>query len=112
MSHMRDLIRTKKRLPLEFGTDGTVCRKAFTEDISPMGMFIKTANVSNPNTLIRIEILHRDQPISFDARVMWAKRVPQNLFHLVKKSGMGVRIVKFHSGREAYCDLCQSMYQN
>jgi hypothetical protein len=38
---------------------------------------------------------------------MWAKRVPQNLFHLVKKSGMGVRIIRFHSGRERYLQLCE-----
>lgn len=106
MADKRDRQRTRKRIALEFGVGETVSRKAFSEDISPFGMFIKTPNVSNPNTMIRIEIIHNNQLISLDARVMWAKRVPQNLFHLVKRCGMGVRIIRFHSGQELYYELC------
>lgn len=98
--------RKRKRIALCFGADESTSRRAFTEDLSPMGMFIKTANVCNPNTVLRIELLADDEPISCDARVMWAKRVPQNLFHLVKKSGMGVRIIRFHTGRDRYMGLC------
>ena len=100
MSNKRDRDRVRKRVALQFGAGETLNRKAFSEDLSPMGMFIRTANVSNPNTIIKVEILHDDVTICFDARVMWAKRVPQNLFHLVKKSGMGIRIIRFNSGRE------------
>ena len=106
MSDKRDKQRIRKRIALEFGPGGAVGRKAFSEDLSPLGMFIKTANVSNPNTLIRVELQHNEQLISLDARVMWARRVPQNLFHLAKKGGMGVRIIRFHSGQEQYLDLC------
>jgi len=106
MSDKRDKTRIRKRIALEFGPGGTAARKAFSEDLSPLGMFIKTANVSNPNTVLRIELQHNEQLISLDARVMWAKRVPQNLFHLAKKGGMGVRIIRFHSGHEQYLDLC------
>jgi len=100
--------RKRKRIAICFGTDAAGSRRAFTEDLSPMGMFIKTANVCNPNTVLRIELLVDDQPICLDARVMWAKRVPQNLFHLVKKSGMGVRIIRFHTGRDHYMGLCDN----
>ena len=106
MSEKRDDNRTKKRMAIAFCTGSDAQRKAFSEDLSPLGMFIKTANVCNPNTVVRIEIRHNEQVISLDARVMWAKRVPQNLFHLVKKSGMGVRIIRFHSGQELYQTLC------
>lgn len=99
--------RKRKRIAVCFGTDVAGSRRAFTEDLSPMGMFIKTANVCNPNTVLRIELLVDDEPICLDARVMWAKRVPQNLFHLVKKSGMGVRIIRFHTGRDRYMGLCE-----
>ncbi len=109
MADKRDKSRLRKRVALQFGTGETTDRKAFTEDLSPMGMFIKTANVSNPNTVIKVEIRHEDATISFDARVMWAKRVPQNLFHLVKKSGMGVRIIRFTNGKEHYISLCNSI---
>lgn len=106
MADKRDNRRTRKRIALEFGTGEAAVRKAFSEDLSPLGMFIKTANVSNPNTVLRVELQHNDQRISLDARVMWARRVPQNLFHLAKKGGMGVRILRFHSGQEQYLDLC------
>jgi len=107
MAGTRITARKRKRIALCFGTDAEGSRRAFTEDLSPMGMFIKTANVCNPNTVLRIELLVDEQPISFDARVMWAKRVPQNLFHLVKKSGMGIRIIRFHNGRDHYMSLCE-----
>lgn len=110
MSDKRDKLRTKKRVALQFGIGSDLQRRAFSEDLSPMGMFIKTANVSNPNTVLRIELLHDEQVISLDARVMWAKRVPQNLFHLVKKSGMGVRIIRFHSGQQLYLELCENPF--
>lgn len=109
MSDKRLIHRRRKRVALSFGTDGAMIRKAFTEDISPTGMFIKTANVCSPNTIITIELLLDQQPICFDARVMWARRVPQNLFHLAKKGGMGVRIIRFHNGRDHYEMLCSSL---
>ena len=109
MADKRNIFRKRKRIAVCFGPDQTPDRRAFTEDISPTGLFIKTANVCNPNTVIKIELLPLDlPPISFDARVMWAKRVPQNLFHLVKKSGMGVRIIRFHDGRDTYLELCEA----
>jgi len=109
VSDKRLIHRRRKRVALSFGTDGSLIRKAFTEDISPTGMFIKTANVCSPNTVVTVELLLDQQPICFDARVMWARRVPQNLFHLAKKGGMGVRIIRFHNGRDRYEELCTQM---
>jgi len=110
MADKRDILRKRKRISLCFGTEESASRRAFTEDISPTGLFIKSVNVCNPNTILRVELLIDDQPISFDARVMWAKRVPQNLFHLVKKSGMGVRIIRFHTGQDRYLGLCDDHF--
>jgi hypothetical protein len=110
MPDKRNILRKRKRIILSFGTDESISRRAFTEDISSTGLFIKTVNICNPNTILKVELLIDDQPISFDARVMWAKRVPQNLFHLVKKSGMGVRIIRFHTGQDRYMDLCEDRY--
>jgi len=107
MADKRSNDRRRRRFALCFGTDSAGSRRAFTEDLSPLGMFIKTANVCLPNTIVQIELLVDDQPIRFEARVMWAKRVPQNLFHLVKKGGMGVRIIRFHDGRDHYMGLCK-----
>jgi c-di-GMP-binding flagellar brake protein YcgR len=100
MADKRDIRRQKKRISIRFGIDEAI-RIAFTEDISATGMFIKCANVVAPNTKIRIEfVLADDCKVELEARVMWAKKVPQNLFHLVKKSGMGVHFLRFFSGKE------------
>ena len=101
MTEKRIIRRLKKRLTIRFGIDDAN-RVAFSEDISTTGMFIKTANVCPPNSRIRIEFSVDDNLIQVDARVMWAKKVPQNLFHLVRKSGMGVRFLRFRTGEEHF----------
>ena len=102
MADNRSIDRIKKRMSLHFGLDDAV-RVAFSEDISLTGMFIKTPNVVPPNSRIKIMfILHDGSRVEVEARVMWAKKVPANLFHLVKKSGMGVRFLHFQSGEESF----------
>jgi len=98
----RSIDRIKKRMSLHFGLDEAV-RVAFTEDISLTGMFIKTPNVVPPNSRIKIMFTLDDgSRVELEARVMWAKKVPANLFHLVKKSGMGVRFLRFQNGEDAF----------
>jgi len=102
MAEKRDLKRHRKRISIRFGIDEPN-RVAFTEDISSSGMFIKTPNIVPPNSKIRIMFeLTGDLKIEVEARVMWAKKVPQNMFHLVKKSGMGVRFLRFHAGEDFF----------
>ena len=109
MEDKRSPIRHKKRFSVRFGIE-SADRVAFTEDLSVAGMFIKSMNVCPPNTKIMIEFSPDDtNRVVLEARVMWAKKVPQNLFHLVKKSGMGVRILRFHSGEEHYRRFCDDM---
>ncbi|MBL0224438.1 MAG: PilZ domain-containing protein [Geobacteraceae bacterium] len=103
----RDIGRLKKRLTVRFGI-GETSRVAFTEDVSLTGMFIKTPNICPPNTKIEIEFEVAQNKVALEARVMWAKKVPQNLFHLVKKSGMGVRFLRFHSGEEDFNTYIES----
>ena len=97
----RDIVRLKKRLTIRFGI-GEAVRVAFTEDVSITGMFIKTPNICPPNTKIRIEFELGNNNIELEGRVMWAKKVPQNLFHLVKKSGMGIRFLRFYTGEDHF----------
>jgi len=99
MADKRDITRVKKRFTVRFGIE-EANRVAFTEDISITGMFIKTANICPPNTKIIIEFEVANNKVELVARVMWAKKVPQNLFHLVKKSGMGVRFLRFQAGED------------
>jgi c-di-GMP-binding flagellar brake protein YcgR len=98
MTDKRDIKRHKKRISIRFGIDATN-RIAFTEDISLTGMFIKTPNIVPPNSKIKISFeLPGGATVELEARVMWAKKVPQNMFHLVKKSGMGVRFLRYDAG--------------
>ena len=97
----RNLGRLKKRLTIRFGIEETN-KVAFTEDISLTGMFIKTPNIIPPNTKIRIEFELENNKVEIEARVMWAKKAPPNLFQLVKKSGMGVCFLRIHSGADHF----------
>lgn len=109
MADKRDIRRIKKRISVRFGIENAT-RVAFTEDVSMTGMFIKTPNVAPPNTKLRIEFEIPEGPrVEIEVRVMWAKKVPQNLFHLVKKSGMGVRFLRFHSGEDAFDDYFEKI---
>lgn len=109
MADKRDIRRIRKRISIRFGSE-EANRVAFTEDISMTGMFIRTPNIALPNSKIRILFILPDETeIEIEARVMWAKKVPQNLFHLVKKSGMGVRFLRFHSGEEAFDEFFENI---
>jgi hypothetical protein len=109
VSDNRSPVRHKKRFSVHFGVE-EANRVAFTEDISMTGIFIRSLNVCPPNTKIKLELLLEDKnKVVLEGRVMWAKKVPQNLFHLVKKSGMGVHILRFLSGEEHYRRFCNDM---
>lgn len=110
MADKRNIRRHRKRLTLKFGLQESD-RFAFTEDISPQGMFIKTANVAPPGSKIKIDLaLSEDNIVTLEARVMWAKKVPANMVRLVKKSGMGVRITRFVAGEDSYNMLCEELH--
>ena len=109
MAEKRNLGRHRKRYSLRFGAEEPIF-KAFTEDISITGLFIKTAKTSPPGGLVLIDLeLGDEKKVLLEARVMWAKKVPPQMIHLVKKSGMGVRITRFISGELLYSDLCEEL---
>ncbi len=109
MAEKRNLGRHRKRFSLRFG-DGEHSRKAFTEDISTTGIFIKTAYVCKVGSVIAVELeLDAVRTVEMEARVMWAKKVPPQMIHLVKKSGMGVRIIRFVRGESDYGLLCEEL---
>jgi hypothetical protein len=107
VANKRDIERQKRRLTVRFGIEDTN-RVAFTEDVSMTGMFIKTPNICPPNTKILVEFEIDKNKVELVARVMWAKKVPQNLFHLVKKSGMGIRFLRFTSGESIFVDYLEN----
>ena len=107
MEELRGMKRRRKRLSLKFGID-TPGRVALTEDISPQGMSIRTALVYPPGSRLKIELnLPDGTVVKIAAVVMWAKKAPPNMMHLVKKCGMGVKITGIVSGAEAYSRMCE-----
>jgi hypothetical protein len=67
-------------------------RTAFTMNLSLTGAFLKTNNVLRPGTLMQTEIEFPKERVALWAQVIWAKRVPTELAHILP-CGMGVRFV-------------------
>ncbi len=102
MAEKRLINRIRRRLSLRFGLDKPV-RMAFTEDVNDDGMFIKTTNLYRPGTQVTIELTLPDKTsVNLIGIVRWSKKVPPNMIHLVKKAGMGVKIVNFIVGEEDF----------
>ena len=110
MAEKRNLGRHRKRFSLRFGV-GEPVRLAFTEDISSSGLFIKTASTCNPGTTVTVELeLGGGITVRLEARVMWAKKVPPQMIHLVPRAGMGVKILRFISNEQIYLALCHELH--
>jgi len=102
MAEKRYTNRVRRRLALRFG-HGKPVRMAFTEDITEDGMFIKTTNLYRPGTEIEIELILPDEKkVLLSGFVRWSKKVPPNMIHLVKKAGMGIKILRFVNGEEEF----------
>jgi len=102
MAEKRNMIRLKKRITLKFGVNAAT-KVAFTEDISPNGLFVKTGNPLPPATRIKIELTMPDKnKVLLEGMVRWRKTGPVQAIHLNIKIGMGVKILKFIAGEEYY----------
>jgi Tfp pilus assembly protein PilZ len=102
MAEKRITKRVRRRLSLRFGHDKPV-RMAFTEDVTDDGMFIKTTNLYRPGTQITIELILPDETkATIIGMVKWSKKVPPNMIHLVKKAGLGVKILNFIAGEHDF----------
>jgi len=101
MSDKRLFKRIKKTLQISISSaSGT--QSALTEDVSAAGFFIKTQKVFPPGTILEISLKGTAEPVEMSCRVVWARKVPSNLFHLASKNGMGVLITEFRTGEDEY----------
>ncbi len=80
--------RTKRRLMVKYGTS-TADKMAFTRNVSETGLFVQTNAVFSPGTTIQVQIEFPSRQFSMWARVVWAKKVPPQLAHILE-CGMGV----------------------
>lgn len=87
----RIIVRTKRRLMVRYGANAPE-RSGFTKNLSATGLFVHTNQVFAPGTTIQVEINFPDRVVSHWARVVWAKKVPPQLAHLLE-CGMGLCFV-------------------
>ncbi len=83
--------RVRGRIRVRFG-EMHLERLAFTMNVSPTGAFIRTNNVYAPGKTIKVEFNFKHEATTLFARVVWAKKVPPQLAHLVQ-CGMGLRFI-------------------
>ena len=83
--------RTRGRIRVRYGVE-KLDRSGFTMNVSLTGAFIRTNNVYAPGSTIKTEFNFEDGPVTVHARVVWAKKVPLQMAHLLN-CGMGVRFV-------------------
>ncbi len=111
MAEKRDLTRKRKRVKVRFGLENPQ-KMAFTDDISLDGIFIKTAAPEKPGLLLKLEITLPDETrVVCKARIHWAKRVPPNMLRLVGKGGMGLKIISYSEGQQAYREFVESLHR-
>lgn len=84
--------RAKRRIMAKIG-DGTSSRTVFVKNLSETGAFVHTNGVSRPGTVLDLDILFPDRTVSLRARVVWAKKVPDQMAHLLD-CGMGLQFVE------------------
>jgi Tfp pilus assembly protein PilZ len=83
--------RTRGRIRVRFGTD-KLDRQAFTMNVSLTGAFLRTNQVYPPGRTIKVQFNFDDRSVTLFAKVIWAKKVPPQMAHLLH-CGMGVRFV-------------------
>lgn len=109
MAEKRRVTRHRKRLTVRFGAPEPT-RLAFSEDIHDSGMFIKTTNVYPPGSIILVSFTLPDGAnVLCEAQVMWAKKVPPQVIHLINKSGMGVKFLRVIEGGASFDSYCRDM---
>ncbi|PLX79715.1 MAG: pilus assembly protein PilZ [Desulfuromonas sp.] len=90
------------KLPVNFGVQN-IKNIGFTGDISPGGLFIKSARVFPTGSDLKIEMTSENgEIVRLIGFVQWSKQVAPNLVWSVKDAGMGIKIRKFVCGKEHY----------
>lgn len=90
-SDNRETGRARRRMMVRYGTNGPE-KTGFTGNVSESGLFLRTNMVLAPGTMLQLEIQFPERNWSLWGRVVWAKKVPPQLAHVLE-CGMGVCFV-------------------
>lgn len=77
---------------VRFGLD-KLEKTGFTMNVSRSGLFLRTNSIYKPGTTIQVEIVLPDRRFSLWAKVVWGKKVPPQLAHVLE-CGMGIRFLE------------------
>ncbi len=91
-SERRRTRRAPRRIMVRFGTRAPE-KTAFTRNISETGMFLQTNSVQAPGTTLQVQFDLAGRSFTLWARVVWAKKSPPELAHLLG-SGMGLCFIE------------------
>jgi len=104
VSDSRQERRIKKRLSVKFGHD-KLEHLGYLSDFSSQGFFVESRIVYKTGVELNCELTTRDgEVILIEGRVQWSKKGALRLNHIMK-SGMGIYILKFLKGEDAYLAL-------
>ena len=91
MDERRGFARKKRRFLVEFSFQGAACN-GFTYDVSPTGIFVRSARLPAPGTFLTANLhLPEGKRIAVRGRVLRSFRVPQGLSRLIP-SGFSMRL--------------------
>ncbi len=97
----RSAPRARKRLRVRFGVEALE-KTAFTKNLSETGICLRTNQVLPPGTTLQVEIQTPEASFSLWAKVVWAKKVPPQLAHVLD-CGMGIRFIQPGEDWVAFC---------
>jgi hypothetical protein len=96
--------RSKKRMAVKFGHD-KLEHIGYLSDVSSQGFFVESRIIYKTGVELNCELTTRDgEIILIEGRVQWSKKGALRLNHIMK-SGMGIYILKFLQGEDAYLAL-------
>ncbi len=83
--------RARRRVMVRFGA-AKLERTAFSKNLSETGAFLRTNSVHAPGSTIQIRMELDGRPFAMWAQVVWAKKAPPRLAHVLD-CGMGIRFI-------------------
>ena len=90
-SDSRETNRARRRMMVRYGVS-RLEKTGFTGNVSETGLFVRTNMVMPPGTMLQLEVSFPERNWSLWGRVVWAKKVPPQLAHVLD-CGMGVCFV-------------------
>ncbi len=93
--------RVAFRSLISFGPEAPPEHTSFITDLSDRGTHIKTNSVYKPGTKIYMVIESPDSEYAAEGVVVWAKKAPVRLAHIVK-CGMGVEFTRIDPALSAF----------